>query len=355
MREKSATSSARSASPAPLSAASEGCSSLLVRPRASASSTSAGGVPAASMTLPETQATLQEIGREVRTLVADQYRVLSESVLPALATAGVRLVRRTAFTPAQRAWVADYFHREVRPLLTPIGLDPAHPFPQVAGKSLNFIVDLGGRDAFGRETAIAIVKAPRVLPRVIRMDTSGKDGVIKHVMSGINPQGCQVASFKHPSATELEHDFLWRTAQALPERGNIGIFNRSHYEEVVVVRVHPGLLRAEGLPDASQRNGDVWKARYRSIVGWEDHLARNGTRILKFFLHVSKDEQRERLLERLDDPEKRWKFRAADVDERKCWDDYMQFHVDILGSGYQGELEIRQMYDGANCSDDHPK
>ena len=164
------------------------------------------------------------------------------------------------------------------------------------------------------------------------MDTSGKDGVIKHVMSGINPQGCQVASFKHPSATELEHDFLWRTAQALPERGNIGIFNRSHYEEVVVVRVHPGLLRAEGLPDASQRNGDVWKARYRSIVGWEDHLARNGTRILKFFLHVSKDEQRERLLERLDDPEKRWKFRAADVDERKCWDDYMKAYGDAIGA-----------------------
>ena len=162
------------------------------------------------------------------------------------------------------------------------------------------------------------------------MDSSGKDGVIKHVMSGINPQGCQVTSFKHPSATELEHDFLWRTAQALPERGNIGIFNRSHYEEVVVVRVHPDLLRAEGLPDASRRNGDIWKARYRSIVGWEDHLVRSGTRIVKFFLHLSKDEQRERLLERLDDPEKRWKFRAADVDERKCWDDYMKAYGDAI-------------------------
>jgi PPK2 family polyphosphate:nucleotide phosphotransferase len=164
------------------------------------------------------------------------------------------------------------------------------------------------------------------------MDSSGKDGVIKHVMSGVNPQGCQVASFKHPSATELEHDFLWRTAQALPERGNIGIFNRSHYEEVVVVRVHPELLRAEGLPDASRRNGEVWQARYRSIVDWEDHLVRSGTRIVKFFLHLSKDEQRERLLARLDDPEKRWKFRAADVDERKCWDDYMKAYGDAIGA-----------------------
>ena len=164
------------------------------------------------------------------------------------------------------------------------------------------------------------------------MDTSGKDGVIKHVMSGINPQGCQVTSFKHPSATELEHDFLWRTAQALPERGNIGIFNRSHYEEVVVVRVHPELLRAEGLPDAALRNDDVWQARYRSIIDFEGHLARGGTRIVKFFLHMSKDEQRARLLARLDDPEKRWKFRAADVDERKCWDDYMKAYGDAIGA-----------------------
>ena len=164
------------------------------------------------------------------------------------------------------------------------------------------------------------------------MDTSGKDGVIKHVMSGVNPQGCQVASFKHPSATELEHDFLWRTAQALPERGNIGIFNRSHYEEVVVVRVHPELLRAEGLPDSALHDGDIWKARYRSIVDFEAHLARSGTRIVKFFLHVSKDEQRERLLERLDDPQKRWKFRAADIDERKCWDDYMRAYGDAIGA-----------------------
>ena len=164
------------------------------------------------------------------------------------------------------------------------------------------------------------------------MDTSGKDGVIKHVMSGVNPQGCQVASFKHPSATELEHDFLWRTAQALPERGNIGIFNRSHYEEVAIVRVHPELLRAEGLPDAALHNGDVWQERYRSIVDFEGHLARCGTRIVKFFLHLSKDEQRARLLARLDDPEKRWKFRAGDVDERKCWDDYMKAYGDAIGA-----------------------
>jgi PPK2 family polyphosphate:nucleotide phosphotransferase len=154
------------------------------------------------------------------------------------------------------------------------------------------------------------------------MDTSGKDGAIKHVMSGVNPQGCQVFSFRHPSATELAHDFLWRTTRDLPERGRIGIFNRSYYEEVVVVRVHPELLRAERLPDSFVDEGDVWRARYRSIVNLENHLVRNGTRIVKFFLHLSKDEQRKRLLERIDDPEKTWKFNVADVDERKLWSDY---------------------------------
>ena len=155
------------------------------------------------------------------------------------------------------------------------------------------------------------------------MDTSGKDGAIKHVMSGVNPQGCHVTSFKHPSATELQHDFLWRAVQALPERGCIGIFNRSYYEEVLVVRVHPELLRAEGLPDAKGKNGDVWKGRYRSIVDLENHLGRCGTRVIKFFLHLSKDEQRERLLARLDDQEKSWKFNVADIDERGFWPAYM--------------------------------
>ena len=164
------------------------------------------------------------------------------------------------------------------------------------------------------------------------MDTSGKDGAIKHVMSGVNPQGCQVTSFKHPSATELQHDFLWRTTRELPERGRIGIFNRSYYEEVVVVRVHLELLRAEGLPDASVRDGKVWKARFRSILDLESHLARSGMQIVKFFLHVSKEEQRKRLLERIDDPEKSWKFNAADIDERNLWPDYMTAYADCLGA-----------------------
>lgn len=164
------------------------------------------------------------------------------------------------------------------------------------------------------------------------MDTSGKDGAIKHVMSGVDPQGCRVTTFKHPSATELEHDFLWRATQALPERGSIGIFNRSHYEEVLVVRVHPELLRAEGLPDATTKGGSVWKQRYRSIVDFERHLGRSGTRVVKFFLHVSKEEQRERLLARIDDPDKHWKFNTADIDERNFWPDYMDAYERCLGA-----------------------
>jgi PPK2 family polyphosphate:nucleotide phosphotransferase len=164
------------------------------------------------------------------------------------------------------------------------------------------------------------------------MDTSGKDGAIKHVMSGVNPQGCHVTSFKHPSATELQHDFLWRAVQALPERGCIGIFNRSYYEEVLVVRVHPELLRAEGLPDANDSDGSVWKGRYRSIVDLEDHLGRCGTRVIKVFLHVSKDEQRDRLLARLDDPDKSWKFNVADIDERGFWPAYMDAYESCLGA-----------------------
>ena len=155
------------------------------------------------------------------------------------------------------------------------------------------------------------------------MDTSGKDGAIKHVMSGVNPQGCRVTSFRHPGGTELEHDFLWRAARELPERGLIGIFNRSYYEEVVVVRVHPDLLDAEGAP-GEWRGGRLWRSRFKSIKGFETHLSRSGTQVVKFFLHLSKDEQRKRLLERIDDPAKQWKFRAADLEERKRWRDYMR-------------------------------
>src|ERR1700734_2302108 len=149
------------------------------------------------------------------------------------------------------------------------------------------------------------------------MDAAGKDGAIAHVMSGINPQGCQVFSFKHPSAAELQHDFLWRTTRDLPERGRIGIFNRSYYEEVLIVRVHRELLLAEGLPDKPHDDKDLWRDRYRSIVNLERHLHANGTRIVKFFLHLSKDEQRRRYLARIDEPEENWKFSTADVEERQ--------------------------------------
>ena len=159
------------------------------------------------------------------------------------------------------------------------------------------------------------------------MDAAGKDSVIKHVMSGVNPQGCQVFSFKHPSAEELDHDFLWRTTRSLPERGRIGIFNRSYYEEVLIVRVHDEILRGERLPDEAFDEGSIWKSRYRSIVDFEDHLFRNGTRIVKFFLHVSKEEQRQRFLARLDHPDKLWKFSGADLKERERWNEYMKAYA----------------------------
>ena len=148
------------------------------------------------------------------------------------------------------------------------------------------------------------------------MDAAGKDGAIKHVMSGVNPQGCQVFSFKHPSAVELHHDFLWRTTRNLPERGRIGIFNRSYYEEALIVRVHPEILRSEAIPDLPRHDEDFWRERYRSINQLERHLHANGTRIVKFFLHISKEEQRKRFLARIDEPEKNWKFSLADIEER---------------------------------------
>jgi PPK2 family polyphosphate:nucleotide phosphotransferase len=162
------------------------------------------------------------------------------------------------------------------------------------------------------------------------MDAAGKDGVISHVMSGVNPQGCKVFSYKHPSATELKHDFLWRTTRDLPERGQIGIFNRSYYEEVLIVRVHPEILRAEGLPDMLGDDAKIWHGRYRSIVNLESHLDRSGTRIIKFFLHLSKEEQRKRFIDRIDRPEKNWKFSPADVEERKFWKDYMRAYEKCL-------------------------
>ncbi len=164
------------------------------------------------------------------------------------------------------------------------------------------------------------------------MDAAGKDGVIKSVMSGVNPQGCQVFSFKHPSAGELEHDFLWRTNLCLPERGRIGIFNRSYYEEVLIVRVHPEILQSQGLPPEVMNVGTIWDDRYRSIVDHERHLTRNGTRIMKFFLHLSRDEQRQRFIDRIDEPDKNWKFSEGDVQERTFWDDYMRAYEQCLSA-----------------------
>ena len=164
------------------------------------------------------------------------------------------------------------------------------------------------------------------------MDAAGKDGAIKHVMSGVNPQGCQVYSFKHPSATELQHDFLWRTTRVLPERGRIGIFNRSYYEEVLIARVHPEILRTEDIPDSKQRGHGIWHHRFRSILDLERHLSRNGTRIVKFYLHLSKEEQRKRFLERIDQPEKNWKFSEADIKERGFWTQYMAAYEACLSA-----------------------
>jgi PPK2 family polyphosphate:nucleotide phosphotransferase len=163
------------------------------------------------------------------------------------------------------------------------------------------------------------------------MDAAGKDGVISHVMSGVNPQGCDVHSFKHPSPTELKHDFLWRTTLPLPERGKIGIFNRSYYEEVLIVRVHPKILRAEGIPGADD-DKSLWDERYHSIRALERHLDGNGTRILKFFLHLSKEEQRKRFIARIDDLEKNWKFSEADIQERGYWKDYTKAYEKCLSA-----------------------
>jgi len=163
------------------------------------------------------------------------------------------------------------------------------------------------------------------------MDAAGKDSTIKHVMSGVNPQGCQVSSFKAPSAEELDHDYMWRTTRRLPERGQIGIFNRSYYEEVLVVRVHPEILAKQRLPEKIVTK-DIWKERYEDINAFERYLTRNGTVIRKFFLHVSKEEQKQRFLERLTEPEKNWKFSLQDVKEREHWDAYMQAYEDMIRS-----------------------
>jgi PPK2 family polyphosphate:nucleotide phosphotransferase len=162
------------------------------------------------------------------------------------------------------------------------------------------------------------------------MDAAGKDSTIKHVMSGVNPQGCQVYSFKHPSSEELDHDFLWRCARCLPERGRIGIFNRSYYEEVLVVKVHPNLVKSQHIPNADADDKKFWEHRYESINNFERHLARNGTAIVKFFLYVSKEKQRERFMDRINDSSKHWKFSGSDMAERDHWDEYMDAYEECL-------------------------
>lgn len=162
------------------------------------------------------------------------------------------------------------------------------------------------------------------------MDAAGKDGVIKHIMSGVNPQGCQVYSYKHPSANELQHDFLWRTTRDLPERGRIGIFNRSYYEEVLIVRVHPELLAGEGMPEEERKT--IWQERFRSIRHLENHLHHNGTRVIKFYLHLSEEEQRQRFIERIDTPAKNWKFSQADIVEREFWPQYRSAYESCMAA-----------------------
>jgi PPK2 family polyphosphate:nucleotide phosphotransferase len=164
------------------------------------------------------------------------------------------------------------------------------------------------------------------------MDAAGKDGAIKHVMSGLNPQGCEVFSFKRPSATELAHDFLWRTTRCLPERGRIGIFNRSYYESTLIVRVHPEILAGEEIPGDLLDDKKIWEHRFQSILCLEKHLYRNGTRIVKFFLHLSKEEQRRRFLDRIADPHKNWKLSQDDVKERGLWKEYMRAHEECLSA-----------------------
>lgn len=197
-----------------------------------------------------------------------------------------------------------------------------HSYEKLLAKQVDELSDLQRLHyASNRHAVLLIFQA---------MDAAGKDGAIRHVMSGINPQGCQVFSFQHPSAQELDHDFLWRTTQCLPERGRIGIFNRSYYEEVLIVRVHPEILQAQRLPDGLHDAQSVWQERYRSIVGLEKHLYNNGTRVIKFFLHLSQEEQRKRFIARIDEPEKNWKFSLADIEERKFWPQYMQAYEACL-------------------------
>jgi PPK2 family polyphosphate:nucleotide phosphotransferase len=230
-------------------------------------------------------------------------------------------------------WVAKFVQPlRVQPGTTvslPEGFDPANRFGVRKKKDGIALLRQGVQLLAEYQDRLAAQDIYAVLVVLQGMDAAGKDGTVRHVMSGVNPQGVRVSSFKAPSAAELDHDFLWRHAQRLPARGEIGIFNRSHYEEVLVVRVHPEYLDQEKLPPAAKRD-DVWQRRYREINDWERYLADNGTRLVKLFLNLSRQEQRARFLQRIDRPEKNWKFSAADIAERQYWDQYQHAYSEML-------------------------
>ena len=230
---------------------------------------------------------------------------------------GIRkIVKRLIADPGSRISLKDH-----DPDWTPKWLD-AEAAPQLLADGVQHLAKLQDRlYAQHRYSVLMVFQA---------MDAAGKDGTIKHVMSGLNPQGCQVFSFKAPSAEERDHTYLWRSVKSLPERGRIGIHNRSHYEEVLIARVHPSILVGQHLPDHMAQSNDIWKQRFKEINDFEKHLVHNGTIVLKFFLHVSKGEQKRRFLERIDDPSKNWKFSANDVKERSYWKEYMRAYEDVF-------------------------
>jgi len=207
--------------------------------------------------------------------------------------------------------------------------DPAHKPDSVKKEEADKLLQEGLAELVELQDKLYAQDTYALLIVFQALDAAGKDGTIKHVMSGLNPQGCQVYSFKAPSEEELDHDYLWRSFKALPERGRIGIFNRSHYEETLVVRVHPEILARQRIPPESKDEG-IWKRRFSEINAFEEYLVANGIVILKFFLHVSKDEQKRRFLERIEQPEKNWKFSVNDVKERAFWDDYMSAYEDVF-------------------------
>ena len=238
--------------------------------------------------------------------------------------------------------MAESHADRIRKLITPLrvepgrkvnlaskGFDPGATADFVAKEDAASMLTEGVAALAEYQTRLAAQDTWSVLVILQAMDAAGKDGTISHVMSGVNPQGVEVTSFKVPSALEADHDYLWRAGLRLPARGMIGIFNRSYYEELLVVRVHPEILAGERMPPAS-KGPDVWKRRFREINDWERYLTDNGTKIVKLFLHVSKDEQRKRFLDRIEEPESNWKFSAADARERKYWDDYQGAYADLL-------------------------